>query len=147
MVPLPHRGAWTPESRAAYHAAASLVSNDVVALLASGVDLLVASGVGRRAALEALIPLCAGALRQAGREGLAAALSGPVTRGDAATLRAQLEALARHSDDAREAHRRLSLLLLALAREQRRGPDEAATRRLRRALGPAAGGRRLRRTV
>ncbi len=130
--------------RAAYHAAASLASNDVVALLAAAVDLLRDAGLSERSALAALIPLARGAVDRIGEEGPARALTGPVARGDARTLRAQLRRLARLDRDALRAHLALSARLLRLAASAGR-LDRAGREEIRRAIeearrGPARGG-------
>ena len=71
------------ESRAAYHAAAAIASNFLVALETSAEELLEAAGV--EDARELLAPLV---LRTAANwaERGAAALTGPIARGDEATV-------------------------------------------------------------
>lgn len=78
------------ERRAAYHAAASIASNFLVALEQSAAGLLTAAGVAD--AKEMLAPLV---LRTAANwsEHGAAALTGPIARGDEATVGRHLEAL------------------------------------------------------
>ncbi len=105
----------SPEGRHAYHAAASLASNDLIALLAAAAGILVRHGVSRRMALRALTALAEGALVQVRRAGLLGALTGPVARNDGTTLAAQLAALAVHDANAAAAHRALSLRLVDLA--------------------------------
>jgi len=115
LTPLRGPGLSSPSGRKSYHAAASLASNDVVALLAAGQDQLARRGVPPRVALAALTRLAAGAVEAVRVSGLRGALTGPVARNDAATLAAQLAALA--SDPAAErAHRTLSLRLVTVAR-------------------------------
>lgn len=109
------------EQRRLYHAAAALVSNDLVALLAIGSDLLRAIGMSERDALAALAPLARGTIAQAEGLGLGAALTGPVVRGDAETVAMHLRALARRSKTGEAAHRALSRRLLLLAREHGAG--------------------------
>lgn len=79
------------ESRAAYHAAAAIASNFLVALESSAEGLLAAAGIedGR----ELLAPLV---LRSAANwaERGPAALTGPIARGDAATVDRHLAAIA-----------------------------------------------------
>ena len=115
LVPLRGPGLQSPKGRSSYHAAASLVSNDLIALLAAAQGLLVRRGVAQPYALRALVALASGALSQVRRAGLSSALTGPVARNDGATLAAQLRAL--HSEDpaAAAAHRALSLRLIDLA--------------------------------
>lgn len=75
--------------RAAYHAAAVVASNHLVALM--GQVERIAGSVG--APGEAYVALAAGALSNVASMGPAAALTGPVARGDWATVRRHLAAL------------------------------------------------------
>lgn len=95
--------------RARYHAAAVLVSNDVVALMAAATRTWVAAGLPQDAAREALAPLLLAAAANAARLPPAQALTGPVARGDVATVQRHLEALAGEPE--------LAALYRALARE------------------------------
>ena len=103
-----------PEQRALYHAAAVLAGNAPLTLLARATALLVDAGVDTDSAHAALAALLEGSARNARRVGAAAALTGPVARGDAATVQANLDALAMHPD-ARELYLRLAKEMLALA--------------------------------
>lgn len=78
-----------PEGRAAYHAAACMAANHVVALL--GQVERVAATVGLP--LEAFLPLTRGALDDVALLGPADALTGPAARGDRATIDRHLAAL------------------------------------------------------
>ncbi len=137
LTPLRGAGLQSPQGRGSYHAAASLVSNDLVALLAAGQGLLVRQGVQADVALRALIALASGTLTQARDTGLVGALTGPVARNDGATLTAQLRALAKDDPAAAEAHRALSKRLIELAEASGR-LDKPAARALRRGLGHSA---------
>ena len=79
------------DARPAYHAALAHGANHLVTLVGQAVRALEAAGVGDGAAT--LRPLLTAALDRALREGADAALTGPVARGDAGTVRAHLEAL------------------------------------------------------
>ncbi|MDT0260913.1 Rossmann-like and DUF2520 domain-containing protein [Jatrophihabitans lederbergiae] len=82
---------WVPESaRAAYHAALSMGSNHLVTLVNDSSDVLRASGVEDPVRL--LGPLLNASLDNALRLG-DEALTGPVSRGDRATIEAHLAAL------------------------------------------------------
>jgi predicted short-subunit dehydrogenase-like oxidoreductase (DUF2520 family) len=131
MVPLRFRGELSAADRSAYHAAASLISNDLLALVALGADLLEGIGLARADAIDALLPLAAGTLAQAGGDGLASAFSGPVVRGDVATVEAHLKTLSRRSKQAAEIHRLLSRRLLRLSADETGQPAPAVRRRLR----------------
>ena len=137
LTPLRGSGLQSPQGRSSYHAAASLASNDLIALLAAGQGLLVRRGVPAGVALRALIVLAEGALKQARDAGLAGALTGPVARNDAATLLAQLRRLAKDDPAAAEAHRALSLRLIELALASGR-LDKPAAAALRDGLGRSA---------
>lgn len=78
------------EDRALYHAAASLASNFLVTLEGEAERLMVAVGIDR----AMLAPLVRGAAEAWVRRGAAAALTGPVVRGDDATVQRQREAIA-----------------------------------------------------
>jgi predicted short-subunit dehydrogenase-like oxidoreductase (DUF2520 family) len=138
LLPLRGAGLASQQGRHRYHAAASLVSNDLIALLAAAQDLLVRRGVPRRDALDALATLAEGALAQAREKGLLGALTGPVARSDAATLSAQLRALSAADPAAAAAHRALSLRLLELQESAGRA-DRTSSSVLRRLLtrGPS----------
>ncbi|MSQ30280.1 MAG: DUF2520 domain-containing protein [Dehalococcoidia bacterium] len=116
--------------RALYHAAAVLLSNDVVALAAAATRVWTEAGLPAEAAREALSPLLLAAARNIGRLTLAEALTGPVARGDVATVERHLQAL-QVEPELRELYRRLALELLRLDLTQ--VPDVTAA--LRRALG------------
>jgi predicted short-subunit dehydrogenase-like oxidoreductase (DUF2520 family) len=70
------------EQRAAYHAAACIASNHVVALLGQVERVAAAAGLG----LEPFLALSRAALADVADLGPAAALTGPAARGDEATL-------------------------------------------------------------
>jgi predicted short-subunit dehydrogenase-like oxidoreductase (DUF2520 family) len=147
LTPLPLRGRLSAADRRAYHAAAALLSNDLVALLGLGAGLLESLGLDREAAIGALVPLARGTLEQAARGGVAAALSGPVVRGDADALQGHLRTLARRAPRAEPIHRALSAELLRLSVVESGSPSPAERRRLRRVLAGRPAGRRRGPTV
>lgn len=77
------------EDRTAYHAAAAVAANHLVALLGQVERLARTVGVP----LEAYLDLARGALDNVGEVGPAAALTGPVARGDRATVARHLAAI------------------------------------------------------
>lgn len=79
-----------PGERVRYHASAALASNGLVALLAEAAELWGAFGVGRAAALAALLPLVRGTVQNLQTLGLPGALTGPLERGDCETVAAHL---------------------------------------------------------
>ncbi|CAN5651566.1 Rossmann-like and DUF2520 domain-containing protein [soil metagenome] len=78
---------------AAYHTAAALASNYVVAAIDAAADVLSSAGVASTDAVRALIPLAEGALRNISARGTTGGLTGPIRRGDAATIQRHLDAL------------------------------------------------------
>lgn len=112
-----------------YHAAAAVASNYVVALLGFAERLAAGAGLDPAEARAALVELALGAVRNVQPAGPAAALTGPIARGDVGTIAAHLAELsaadrALYSVLAREA--------LALAGS---GLDPAVLDRLERMLG------------
>lgn len=84
--------------RAAYHAAASLASNSLLALEAVAEQLLAGAAHGRPAR-ELLIPLVRATVDNWAAEGPRAALTGPVARGDHETVARQRAAIAERLPD------------------------------------------------
>lgn len=99
--------------RAAYHAAAVLASNDLVALSAVAYRLLEEVGVGDAGA--ALEPLQLATVRNLRRLGPEAALTGPAVRGDAGTIGRHLERLSSVAPEAVEPYLAMCRLQLGLA--------------------------------
>lgn len=115
-----------------YHAACVLASNALVALEGTAASLLRQAGIGEETALRVLFPLVQGTLQNVKNLGLEKALTGPVRRGDAATVRKHLEAL-ETAPEAGEVYRVLGRRLLDLAGKG--GPTDKKLRTLRCLLG------------
>jgi predicted short-subunit dehydrogenase-like oxidoreductase (DUF2520 family) len=99
--------------RRLYHAAAVFVSNYVVALHAAAERAWTLAGLARPQAREALAPLTLGAAAHIASLPLHAALTGPIARGDAATVARHLDAL-RDAPDLADLYRQLGALLLQI---------------------------------
>ncbi len=110
--------------RARYHAAAVFASNYAVALMAAARRAWELAGLPPDQARPALAPLLLGAASNVAERELAAALTGPIARGDAATIERQLAALA-EDRELLELYRRLGAELLRLVL---RHPADAAER-------------------
>jgi len=115
------------EDRVLYHAAAALASNGVVALLAEATALWSALGVGREAALRALLPLVQGTVANLAAVGLPGALTGPVERGDMVTVAAHLDAIHDRAPETVAVYRALNRRALALAVEKGGRNEEQLT--------------------
>jgi predicted short-subunit dehydrogenase-like oxidoreductase (DUF2520 family) len=111
-----------PTLRPIYHAAAVMASNYLVALTAASIRMLGEAGVDEDQALRALVPLLRGTLANMEELGLPAALTGPIPRGDADTVRLHL---ARLSPEDRLLYSGLGLELLRLARAAGLDPARA----------------------
>jgi predicted short-subunit dehydrogenase-like oxidoreductase (DUF2520 family) len=97
---------WVPESaRALYHAALSMGSNHLVTLVNDSLSVLTDAGVAEPARL--LAPLLSAALDNVLRLG-DAALTGPVSRADVATLRAHLRTLEERAPAVLDAYRAMA---------------------------------------
>ena len=108
------------EAKPLYHAAAVFASNYLVTVTALAEELERSAGVPDP--LDALAPLQAATLANVERVGPAEALTGPAVRGDAATVRKNLEALAAHAPEAVGPYVVLADLALALAERAGRLP-------------------------
>jgi predicted short-subunit dehydrogenase-like oxidoreductase (DUF2520 family) len=99
---------------AAYHTAAALASNYVVATIDAAAEVLAGAGVSPDDAARALVPLAHGALANVAQRGTTAGLTGPIRRGDAATIQRHLDAL-RGKPDVAEIYRALARRALEIA--------------------------------
>ena len=88
-----------PADRPLYHASAVMSCGAIVALLRSAVSLWQKMGVDEETAFRSIIPLARATLENAAALGPEAAVTGPVVRGDVATLRRHLEALETHAPE------------------------------------------------
>lgn len=110
--------------RAIYHAAATITANYTVTLMHAAVMLLAQCGLPPEQALAALLPLLRGTVDNLDRVGLPEALTGPIVRGDAATVQRHLAALDQRAPDLVPIYRALGVATVALAEQrQEHGPE------------------------
>ena len=102
-----------PGTKAAYHAAAVLASGGLIALLDAIVALGAVAGMDERDSLAVYGRLMEQTLANARGVGVAASLTGPITRGDVGTVAAHIATLEVNAPDVVE-------LYLAMARRQLR---------------------------
>ncbi|HEY5999852.1 MAG TPA: Rossmann-like and DUF2520 domain-containing protein, partial [bacterium] len=107
-----------PASAALYHAGAVAASNYLVTLLDYAARLLRTLGADRGQALRAVLPLVRGTLANIGRLGIPAALTGPVARGDVATVAAHVAALRGRAPELLPLYALLARETVPLAREK-----------------------------
>lgn len=86
---IPHRLA--PDKKPLYHAGAVIASNYLVTIAALAVRLFEQAGIEKTDALESLLPLMQGTLRNLEKVGLPQALTGPIARGDIDVIRSHLK--------------------------------------------------------
>jgi predicted short-subunit dehydrogenase-like oxidoreductase (DUF2520 family) len=106
-----------------YHAALSFAGNFFVVLLDAAAELMSQAGIPRRRAARILFPLLQGTLRNVNKLDTVESLTGPLVRGDTASVEAHLTALKRLPRYAK-AYRELSLLALEMARKGGLGPKK-----------------------
>jgi predicted short-subunit dehydrogenase-like oxidoreductase (DUF2520 family) len=82
--------------KAMYHAGAMFGSPLLVATLAAGVRAMKEAGIPKREALALLGPMAAATVANVQKQGIERSFSGPLARGDAATLKVHREALEKH---------------------------------------------------
>lgn len=99
------------EHRAAYHAAASIAANHLVALMGQVQRVGAVAGVP----FEAYVDLAKAALDNVCDLGVTAALTGPVARGDEVTVQRHLDAL---PDDEKPAYEAMAELARRVAKER-----------------------------
>lgn len=113
----------TGDDKVQYHASAVFASNLVVGLYAQASTLLSECGFTMEEAQKALAPLFANNAENLVKVGYNQALTGPVARCDAGTVRKHLQALEHRTADDKEqvlqVYKELSKNLVSIARENR----------------------------
>lgn len=109
--------AWviSPEVKPLYHAGLVFACNYLPVLLQKAVDVLAAAGIGQEKSLSALRPLIQATVENCFRLGLQKALTGPVARGDAEVVRAEIDHLTRVNKEWAFVYKVLAREALALA--------------------------------
>lgn len=120
-----------PELKAVYHAGGVFACNYLAALIEAALRCHEHAGVSRAVSLKALEPMVRETVAAIFERGPARALSGPVTRGDADTIRRQLATVEHWDSHLGELYRGLGLMAVSLAEtEGRLGATRAAELRL-----------------
>ncbi|MDX1623381.1 MAG: DUF2520 domain-containing protein [Gemmatimonadota bacterium] len=117
------------ERKPLYHAALVLASNGRVALTAAAERMLAEAGIGTAEARSLLRPLVERTEQNLAGHDPLDALTGPVARGDAHTVRLQLEALD-EAPSLAALYRALGRTALELVPASRRGPGHRAVARI-----------------
>lgn len=104
-----------PENKVRYHAACVTVSNLVIGLAKMGADMFASCGLDDAFAQQAWHKMFLNNAEGICSVGFLEALTGPVERGDAHTVRQHMQAL---DGDTLQIYRHLSLILLEIAQEK-----------------------------
>jgi predicted short-subunit dehydrogenase-like oxidoreductase (DUF2520 family) len=115
------------EDKPLYHAAAVMVSGNVVALFDVALEMLAECGLDRKTAQAILWPLIASTVRSLGTKTPEASLTGTFSRGDVATVTRHLAAM--RNPEVRDLYRMLGKRSLQLA-----GLDKNIERQIKRVL-------------
>jgi predicted short-subunit dehydrogenase-like oxidoreductase (DUF2520 family) len=105
-------------SKTLYHAAAVVASNYLVTVQGAALKLLCQTGLDEATAFRVLEPLILGTLDNIRGRGVAAALTGPVARGDAGIVGRHLEDIQRVCPELSELYRVLGRYTLEIARSR-----------------------------
>ncbi len=105
-----------PGSMPLYHAAAVMASNYVTGLIDAAAILMKTAGIGEKTALDALGPLVYAGVANALALGPEKALTGPIERGDADTVRRHLRSFGAAPPSVSALYRSAGLHVLEMAR-------------------------------
>ena len=117
-----------PEMKRVYHAGGVFACNYLAALIEAAVSCHGRAGIRRAVSLKAIEPMVRDTVDAIFARGPARALTGPISRGDAASVRRQLEALGRWNGELAGLYRGLGLLAVTLAAADRRLNARSAAR-------------------
>lgn len=111
-----------PGERMLYHGAAHYAASFALCALSEAVELWRELGLTEEETLRALLPMLGGTIETAREKGLANALAGPVSRGDAALLQKQLARFEMLRGDHAALYGLLTRRAVALARRRTNPP-------------------------
>ncbi|GKX29582.1 hypothetical protein SH1V18_20620 [Vallitalea longa] len=109
-----------PEQKTLYHTAACTVSNYLVTLINTGIELLKTIGFEQETALELIHPLVKGTVDNIFTKGPTEALTGPIARGDVNTIKTHLRALTNQDNRLKEFYCLLGNETVDLAKKQKK---------------------------
>ncbi|MSQ07500.1 MAG: DUF2520 domain-containing protein [Dehalococcoidia bacterium] len=115
--------------RPLYHASAILACGYLAALLQGAASLWQEMGFPEQQAMRALQPLAQTTLDNVFRHGVVPNVTGPVVRGDVATVRAHLEALSQRLPELVPLYAALTRESLSIAERRGVGPEQLASLR------------------
>jgi predicted short-subunit dehydrogenase-like oxidoreductase (DUF2520 family) len=104
------------EAKSLYHASAVVASNYLVTLLELAFRLISASGIHQKDAVNVLNPLIYGTLSNIEKVGIPDALTGPIARGDIATVENHIKEIGAKSPDLLVLYKMLGFYTVDIAR-------------------------------
>lgn len=105
----------TAEDKALYHAAACIACNYFYTLVKLATDLWQNFGKSTAEATKAYLPLLRGSVNNIANVGFPGCLTGPIARGDLATIRKHLAALEKYAPDLLPLYKELGIRTIPLA--------------------------------
>lgn len=112
--------------RVLYHASAVIASNYLVTLVKMAAEVWQAFDIPQQQALKALLPLIKGTIRNIECVGIPDCLTGPISRGDIATIKKHLNELQNFVPESLAIYRELGLRTIPIAVEKGKIDDEQA---------------------
>jgi len=112
------KGDWvylTAEDKALYHAAACIACNYFYTIVKLATDLWQNFGKSTAEATKAYLPLLHGSVNNIGNVGFPHCLTGPIARGDLATIRKHLAALEKYAPDMLPLYKELGFWTIPIA--------------------------------
>jgi len=106
------------EAKTLYHASAVVASNYLVTLMDLSIQLLGKAGIQASDAVDVLYPLVKGTLANIDKIGAPQALTGPIARGDSATIADHLHAMSRQTPALVDLYTALGSYTVKLASEK-----------------------------
>ncbi|MFO7930481.1 MAG: Rossmann-like and DUF2520 domain-containing protein [Thermodesulfobacteriota bacterium] len=119
-----------------YHASAVVASNYMVTLMNLALQLIIASGVPASKAFSVLKPLVNGTLSNIERSGIPRALTGPIARGDAETVREHISEISQKAPTRLDLYRQLGKHTIEVAEARGDLPEQAAEELKKLLAGP-----------
>jgi len=113
------------EDKVRHHLACVMASNYVIALVNVAANLLKPVGLDEEEAKQVLLPLLQASVRNVANRSLAAALTGPIARGDVNTVRRHLELMKEAHPDLLPVYAELARMTVRLAQKQPGAPVDS----------------------
>ncbi len=117
-----------PENKVLYHTASVMASNFLVVLLDASLKTFAAAGIDQTQAKEILRPITHKMIDAVLDTDPAAALTGPIARGDVATIEKQLKALAEQVPDLMGVYREMGLQNIDISKTKAQASPENLSR-------------------